>query len=279
MEGNVPQDYLQQGDVNYDDLMNNAGWPVAPADQFAFPPAPPPQPTYQQYTTSQPSYDHQYQQPAYTTQYSASPYASQYPQHGVPQESFAPASYNVEPSLQNAALYHDSGSSFSFAPQETTISPQSLQYHAPPSQPIHPVVSNSPFQQSVNGYTQMAQTQSPVFYNTTQSAPLQVMQKAMPVQYSPVPSKPLDYAPKPPVKRSREGDALLKPPQQIQQIQQIKAEPVRSQLRITHPELYASNSKSPGPRIKHAPFLAFVGQPISVPSSVKGQYLLSHVVH
>jgi hypothetical protein len=264
MEGNVPQDYLQQGEVNYDELMNNAGWHVAPGDQFAFNPAPQPPPTYQQYTSSQPSFD-QYQQPAYAAQYLNSPYTSQYQQHGVSPEVFGPSSYSVEPSLQNQPLYHGSASSFSFAPQETaTISPQSLQFHAQPSQPtqpMHPGMPNPAFQQQAN-YSPMAQEQPPVFFNSAKSEPVQ---KATPVQYLNVPTtSSLDYAPKPAVKRSRDGDVLLKP------LQQAKAEPVRIQPRVTNSELHAINSKPPGPRFEHAPFMVLSGAPIPVPSSIKG---------
>ena len=286
MEGNAPQDYLQQGEVNYDELMNNAGWPVAPEDQYAFNPGPPPQPTYQQYTTNQqPSFD-QFQQPVYTSQYSASPYTSQYQQHGVSSGVFGPTSYSVDPSLQNPslqnpslqdpplqnpALYHGSPNSFSF-PQETpTISPQSLQFHAPPSQPMHTTPSNPAFQRPVNNYTPMAQEQPQVFFNSTQSAPVQ---QVAPAQYSAVPSSSLlNYAPKPAVKRSRDGDVLSKP------LQQAKAEPLRTQPRITDAGLHASNSKPPGPTFKFAPFMTLSGPPVAVPSSVKGQYLSSSILH
>ena len=263
MEGNVPQDYLQQGEVSYDDLMDNSGWPVAPDDQFAFTPAPPPQPNYQQYTVRQPSFD-QYQQPSYATQYSASPYISQYHQQGVSPDDFGPSSYSVEPSLQNPAIYHGSTSSFSFTPQEApTIAPQSLQYPAPPSQPIHPDVSNTAFQQPMNSYTPMEQEQPQVFFNNAQSPPS--VQQPTPVQYPAVNSgSSMEYAPKPVVKRSREGEVLSKP------APQTKAEPIRSQPRITDPELYASNNKPPGPKFKHAPFMALGGPLVSIPSSMKG---------
>jgi hypothetical protein len=263
MEGNVPPDYLQQGDVSYDDILNNGGWPVASGDQYTYTPAPQQQPNYQQYATSQPSFD-QYQQPSYETQYSASPYTPQYQQQGVSPDAFGPTSYSVEPALPNPGIYHGSTSSFSFAPQEApTIAPQSLQYHAPPSQPIHPGVSNPAFQQSLNSYTPMAQEQPQVFFNNTQSAP--PVQQPTPVQYAAVQSSSsMEYAPKPAVKRSRDGEVLSKPPPQI------KAEPIRIQPRITDPELYSSNSKPPGPKFKHAPFMALGGPLVPVPSSMKG---------
>lgn len=107
----------------------------------------------------------------------------------------------------------------------------------------------------------MAQEQPPVFFNSAQSEPVQ---KAT-VQYLNVPTtSSLDYASKPAVKRSRDGDVLLKP------LQQAKAEPVRIQPRVTNSELHAINSKPPGPRFEHAQFMVLSGAPIPVPSSIKG---------
>jgi hypothetical protein len=272
MEGSPPQDFLQQGEVNYDELMSNADWPVAPGEQYAFNTAPPQQ-AYQQYTTSQPSFDQYQQQPAYTPQYSNSPYTSQYQQHAVPSEAFGPASFSIEPSLQNhplqnPALYHGSQGPFSFQQEAPTISPQSLQFHAPPSQTMQTEAPSPAFQHSVSNYTPIAQDQPRVFFNNTQSAPVQ---KTAPdptptaTQYTPAPSTTsLNYPAKPAVKRSRDGEPVSKP------LQQTKAEPQRIKPRLTHPDLYAKNSKPPGPVFKYAPFMTLSGAPIAVPSSVKG---------
>jgi hypothetical protein len=266
MDGNSHQDYLHQEDVSYDELMSNAGWPVAAGDQFAFPPAPPQQAPYNRYSTSQPAFN-QYQQPSYPISYTTSPYTSQY-QHGAPSDVYVPNPYTVDPSLQNSAVYHDGpGSSFSFAPQESaTISPHSLQYHVPSNQPIHGGVSNAVFQPQGTNYTQSIQEPPAAFFRSTQNAPVQ---QDSPVQYATLTNSSLGYASKPSAKAFREVDVLSNPPQ----AQQMKPEPKQSQLRITHPELYAANSTSSGPRFENAPYLALSGAPIPVLASIKGQYI------
>lgn len=231
------------------------------------PPAPPPQPTYQQYSTNQPAFDHYQQQPSYAVPYSTSPYTSHY-QQGPPSDVFVPTSYSVEPSLQNPALYHGHESSFSFAPQEAaTISPHTLEYHVPPSQPMHGGVSNPAFQRTANNYTPMAQEQPSAFFNNTQNAPVQQVAS---VQYPALQSSNQEYAPKPSVKTSRDVDALPNAPL----AQQIKTQPKPiQQPRITNSELLARNKSSSGPKLRYAPYIAWSGPPVPVSSSIKGQYL------
>jgi hypothetical protein len=266
-------------DMRFDDLINNAGWPASADQQYQY--QHPPQDPYARYQPGQVSYDHfdPSQQPSYPpVSYSNSPYAPQY-QHARPSDVFGPSPYNVDPSLQSSAGYHAPGSSFSFAPpaiESATISPQSLQYRMPSNQPINRSVSNAPYQQPANGignnYNQRAQDSSAVYYSEAQNGTMPASQ-SNPVQYPVLPNGAPENESKQAVKRFVDADAASSAPR----TQQAKSTQSQNPLRMTHPELYASENRSSRPRFEYAPFLTWEDEPMQITLGLKSmcQFFLS----
>jgi hypothetical protein len=275
MEGQSNHGYELPEDMRFDDLINNAGWPASGDQQYQY--QHPPQDPYTRYQPNQISFDHfdPSQQPSYPpVSYANSPYAPQY-QHARPSDVFGPASYNVDPSLQSSAGYHGPESSFSFAPpaiENATISPQSLQYQMPSNQPVHRGASNATFHQSANGignnYNQRPQDQSTVYYPEVQNGTMQNSQGNS-VRYPVLPNGAPENESKQSVKKYVDPDATSSAPR----TQQAKSTSSQNPLRMTHPELYASENHSSRPRFEYAPFLTWEDEPMQITLGLKSTSL------
>jgi hypothetical protein len=264
MDGNPNHGFLQE-DVSYDDLMNNDGWPGS-GDQYAYPPAPATQPQFPQYSTSQPSFN-QYnlsQQPSYIpSSFSNSPYTSQYQQHARPDDMFAPAAYNVDPSLQS---FHGSDPTFPYNPQENaTISPHSLQYGALSNQQVNHGASNTNFQHSAN-FNQRSQGQATAFNNAPSS---HMLSASNPLQYPNIQNGPSEYDMKQPV--TRNFDIIIPANSPQPKSAPIKQEPKLAQepVRVTRPALPAAKNKSSRPLFEHAPWIVLDNASVEVPAGLK----------
>lgn len=248
--------------------MSNPGWPAPSEPQYGYPQHPAPD-AYGRYPANQQtysSYDLPSQTPYPSTAYTNSPYESQY-QHARPSDVFGPTSYNVEPSQQGTAGYRGNQGSF-FTPQHLeapTISPESLQYSAPPSQTMNRTMAASALQQSnglSNHYNPRALDSSTAYFSPSQNGNFQQTQTSA-VQYPTLKQDP-DMDSKQNI--NKQYDAAL--------IAQPRAQPVRepapNPLRITHPQMHDDKAANK-PLFSHATYLRWENEPVPVPAGLKSR--------
>lgn len=270
MDGNNHHHSYLQDEVNYDDLINNAGWPGS-ADLYTYPqPQPQPHPAqdgYPRYQSTQSPFDQydlsqQPTAPTYVPSFSNTPYASQY-QHARPPDVFGSLSYSVDPTMQS---YHRPESSFSFNPQEnagTTISPHSLQYNTSSNQSLSHASPNIMFQQSINNYNQRPQEQPALFNNAPSRS---MLTSGNSLQYQTLPNGLPGHDVS--LNARRNFDVVI-PTADSPCPFPTKTESDQDSLRITHHELLERKKKSSLPELQYAPFVVWDDTPIQVAPGLK----------
>lgn len=279
MEGQDIHDYLQD-EHGFNDLQGSSSWSTPHEqqyvqDQYRFPMN---QGPFDHYDLSQqPSYNHL----TYTNQ----PYVSQF-QHNDRSNGFGHHPYTMDPSIQAPDGYgQDHAFHFVYQGLEnSTISPQSLQYNLPQTHSPNEGIVASPFQGLVadvhdtysqkpqnlprlyhaeaSGIVPQRQEQNrPTIYQQDASGPQPQHQQtaSTPVQYPTLPTA-AQSIPKHSIATAMAGDTT----QPRAGAQHLTAAPIPPPLRIVHPQILAQRSSST--HLTHAPFVSWDDTPLRVTS-------------
>ncbi|KAI1002341.1 hypothetical protein K3495_g5861 [Podosphaera aphanis] len=257
---------------NFDeDILNAQGWSAAGESHYSY--SHHPQDHYSTYQGSlhQPAYDHFNvgQQPSYTNiNYENSPYGHQFQRQA---DVFAQSSFSVDPPLQSLQNYQSQNRSYSFNSlqnENTTISPQNLQYSMNQAQDE----SNQGFKRTV---TRLANGAAASFPQNSQENPYfhasrnaQYLQGDS-FQHLKASNTAQRVEPNHHVRKFESINSSTSATPLVHNFALKSGEEFQNQPRLTRPDMYEAKNKSTRPRFEYAPFVVWEDIPLKITVGLK----------